>query len=331
MTITLTMKEDAELRAEAKQNSLRTLSQEPLELLCEVPQQFGKGYERYIEVYPQLWLSIWDYEYHDEVQVKIPDWNHPVQFTVLLSGIITDSFGQVGEGHTLVSGSGVQRKMTVQEPKFQRLLGINIRMSPDLLRTFFPGKDGNLAPELGFLAKGNDWQTLIYPETNPGIQGVAQQIVNCSMQGISKRIFLQGKVMELIALQLAPILSVQGVQERAKLKAGTIAQIQYAKDILLMHLDNPPSMLELAQRVGVSDRTLRRGFQELFGTTVFRYLSDKRMEWAEQLLRQENLTVAEVAHRIGYSHQGRFAEAFKRRFMITPGECLSGKKSVSEL
>lgn len=261
MTITLTVKEDAELWAEAKQNSLRTSSQEPLELLCEVPRQLGKGYERYIEVYPQLWLTIGDYEYHDEVHFKIPDWDHPVQFNVHLLGITRDSFRQIGGGHTLVSGSGVQRKMTVQVPKFQRILNIDIHMSPDLLRTFFPGKDGNLAPELGFLVKGNDWQALIYPETNPAIQGVAQQIVNCSMQGISKRIFLQAKVMELMALQLAPILNAQGVQERAKLKAGTIAQIHYAKDILLMHLENPPSMLELAQRVGVSDRTLRRGFQ----------------------------------------------------------------------
>ncbi|WP_322742553.1 helix-turn-helix domain-containing protein [Gloeocapsopsis crepidinum] len=38
--------------------------------------------------------------------------------------------------------------------------------------------------------------------------------------------------------------------------------------------------------------------------------------------------MAEVAHRVGYSHQGRFAEAFKRRFMITPSECLFGKKSI---
>lgn len=50
------------------------------------------------------------------------------------------------------------------------------------MRTFFPGQDGDLAPELRFLVKGNDWQVLIYPETNPAIQGVAQQIVNCSMQ-----------------------------------------------------------------------------------------------------------------------------------------------------
>ena len=72
-------------------------------------------------------------------------------------------------------------------------------------------------------------------------------------------------------------------------------------------------------------------FKKCLGLQYFATLHEKRMEWAEQLLRQGNMTIAKVAHRIGYSHQGRFAEAFKRRFLITPSECSSGKKSVSEL
>jgi AraC-like DNA-binding protein len=67
-------------------------------------------------------------------------------------------------------------------------------------------------------------------------------------------------------------------------------------------VENPPSLLELAQLVGVSDRTLRRSFQELFGTTVFGYLTEKRMEQAEILLREGNSSVAEVANIVGYSH-----------------------------
>ena len=87
-------------------------------------------------------------------------------------------------------------------------------------------------------------------------------------------------------------------------------------------------MLELAQQVGVSDRTLQRGFRELFGTTVFGYLTEQRMELAEQWLRQGNFTVTEIATMAGYSNPGHFAAAFKRQFGITPRECLLGKMSV---
>ncbi|MFQ4142477.1 AraC family transcriptional regulator [Chlorogloeopsis sp. ULAP02] len=332
MTITLTMKEEWELWAEAKENSPQPLKRESFEIIREVPRQLGKGYVRDIEVHPELLLSISDYEFYDDVVTQITEWDHPLQFCVLLSGRTTDEYGgQLGEGYTCISGSGVQRKMLLKSLKSQRL-GIDIEMSPDLLATFFPDEEGEIPKQLRSLAKGNDWQTLLYPEMTTAIRGTAQQIINCPYQGMTKRMYLQGKVLELIALQLAPILSAQdGLQPAPRLKADTIARIHLAREILLTNLENPPSLLELTQIVGVSDRTLRRGFRELFGTTVFRYLTEKRMEWAEQLLRQGNITIAEVAHRVGYSHQGRFAETFKRKFMITPSECLSGKKSVSEL
>jgi len=330
MTITLTMKEDWELWAEANQNSPQAPEKEPFEIISQMPKQLGKGYLRDIEVHPDLWLTIWDCEYHDDVLYKIPEWDHPLQFCVLLSGKVIDEYGgQSGEGYTCISGSGIQRKMLTKSPKF-RQVGVDIHMPPNLLATFFPDETGEIPQQLRLLAKGNDWQTLLYPETTAAIQGVAQQIVNCPFQGITKRMYLQGKVLELMALQLAPILSTQdGLQPEPRLKTDTIARIHLAREILVARLENPPSLLELAQSVGVSDRTLQRGFKEMFGKTAFSYLTEKRMESAEQLLRQGNITITEVAHRVGYSEPRRFAEAFKRRFGITPSGCLFGRKSFS--
>ncbi|MHC5819518.1 MAG: hypothetical protein ACYT04_27480 [Nostoc sp.] len=82
-----------------------------------------------------------------------------------------------------------------------------------------------------------------------------------------KRMYLQGKVIELMALQLAPIFADQGGSHYSpRLKPATIARIDNARDILLSRLENPPSIVELAQLVGVSNSTLKRGFTELFGT-----------------------------------------------------------------
>ncbi|MBP5974013.1 helix-turn-helix transcriptional regulator [Brasilonema sp. CT11] len=329
MTITLTLKEEAQLWDEAVQNSTCNTASEPFEIFYQIPKQLGKGHMRDIEVHPQLWLSIWDYQYHDDVLVTVPAWNHPVQFSVLLSGIVADQTSEyVGGGHTLISGGGVQRAITIETRK-SRHVGVSIHMPPDLLATFFPTQDGQIPPELSLLAKGNDWQTLLYPETTTAINFVAQQMIDCPYKGMTKLMYLQAKVLELMALQLAPILADQGgLHSSMRLKGQTIARLHYAREILLSNLENPPSILELALQVGVSDRTLRRGFQKLFGTTVFGYLTDKRMEWAEQLLRQGNTTVAAVANRIGYTHQGRFALAFKRKYGITPSECFFGKMSV---
>jgi AraC-like DNA-binding protein len=329
MTITLTMQEESQLWAQANYNSPQPPERESFETLFEMPERLGNGYEREIKVHPHLWLGILDCEYHNNVLLKIPEWEHPLQFFVLLSGKIIDEYGgQVGEGYTCISGSGVQRQMVFQSSK-SRHMGIDIHMSPDLLATFFPDEVGEISQQLRFLVKGNDWQTLLYPQTTTAIEGVVQQIINCPYQGTTKQMYLQAKVLELITLQLAPILSARdGLQSSPRLKQETIARIHYAREILLSRLENPPSLLELAQIVGVSERTLRRGFQELFGTTVFGYLTSKRMQQASQLLRSGKLSVAEVANLSGYSQQGHFAAAFKRKFGITPRECLLGKKNI---
>ncbi|MEH2413141.1 hypothetical protein [Nostoc sp.] len=160
---------------------------------------------RNIEVYPQVWLGISNYEYHDDVLYQGWDCVHPLEFGIRLSGTTRDEFGgQIGEGYTLISGGGIQRKMTYLDS--QAYMGISLCMPPELLATFFSTEDGEIPPQLRFLAKGNEWQTLLYPKTTTAIQTVAQQIVNCPYQGMTKRLYLQGKVLELMALQLDPLL-----------------------------------------------------------------------------------------------------------------------------
>ncbi|MEH1832303.1 MAG: AraC family transcriptional regulator [Nostoc sp.] len=319
MTIILTPKEERELWAEAKLNSLQ--NPEPNEFIYQVPKQLGKGYMRDIEVYPHLWLSISDSEYHDDVLEEVPEYNHPLQFGVGLLGVNTDD--------TLISGAGVQRSWIFKTPKYQRFVGFDIHMPPSLLATFFPTEGGEIPSQFSLLAKGDDWQTMLHPKKTAAIHSVAEQIINCPYQGITKRMYLQVRVLELIRLQLTPIITDQGgLQPQPRFRAGTLERIYQAREILLSRLENPPSLLELAQLVGISDRTLQRGFQRLFGTTVFGYLTDKRMERAKCWLREGNRTVLEVAIMTGYSNPTHFSVAFKRKFGISPSQCLLGKKSV---
>ncbi|WP_236556845.1 helix-turn-helix transcriptional regulator [Calothrix sp. PCC 7507] len=322
----MTEKECNELWAEAEQN--RQQNSESDDFLYQVPQHIGAGYVEKMEIYPHLWLSIFDYQYHDRTLFKTPDHHHLLQFCVFLSGVTTNEHGgKIDQKHTLISGSGIQRGMILESQKSQRFVGVDINMPAELLKTFFPTKDGEMISELGFLAKDNDWQSVLYPQITPTVKGVVEQMINCSYTGVMKRMFLQVKTLEIIALQLAPIITDQD-EPQPRFRAGTVERIYQAREILLTCIDNPPTLLELAQQVGVSDRTLQRGFQRLFGTTVFGYLTDKRMEQAAQWLREGNRTVLEVAIMTGYSNPTHFSVAFKRKFGISPSQCFLGKKSV---
>ena len=330
MTITITEKEQQILWEEAKQTVLPAFELGSFESFHLFPQSVGWGHVQVIEVSSDVYLELWNFTCCDDVQIKIPISKHPVQFTVLLSGQLETSSGHcLSAKHTLISGSGIQQAMTIEFQKPQPFIGVNIEMSPERLASFFPGVDGQLAPELSLLVKNNDWQTLVYPKSSGAMKRIVQQILHCPYQGITKRMYLQAKILELMTLQLDALLAFPDIpQPVSRLKPKTITQLYHAREILRSHLEHPPSLSELAQQVGISDRTLRRGFQELFGTTVLGYVINLRLEQAEQLLREGNRTVCEVANLVGYSQLGHFAAAFRRKFGIAPSDCLRSKKAV---
>jgi len=315
------------------QSSRHNLLLDEFELLYEVPKCIGQGYIREIELSPGLWLEILNYEYHDRLTIKAPVHDHLVQFMILSSGLIhhNEVYPTLGGNCSYLSGSGIAPSCVAKFQKSQRITGIDVHIKPELLEALF-SRDPGQSPNLKLLVKDNDWKVSFFPETTLAMQVAVQQILNSPFQGVTRRLYLQAKVFELLAMQLEPILADHGqYQSVPRLKPETIARLHHAKEILAARLEHPPSSVELAQQVGVSDRTLRRGFQELFGTTVFGYLTHQRMEQAAQLLREGNMTVAEVANLVGYSHLGHFAAAFRRKFGITPNQCLMGRKFVRRL
>ncbi|MEM6611878.1 MAG: AraC family transcriptional regulator [Cyanobacteria bacterium P01_C01_bin.72] len=162
----------------------------------------------------------------------------------------------------------------------------------------------------------------------PQMRTIVHQIWDHPYQGAIARMYLEAKVIKLLAIQFAPLIEFKPHAVRATLKRKSIDCIYQAKNILETQLEYPPSIFELAQQVGVSERTLRRGFRELFSTTIVGYLTSLRMEKAEELLREGKLSISEIANQVGYSHLGNFSTAFKRQFGITPSQCITGKKTL---
>ena len=157
---------------------------------------------------------------------------------------------------------------------------------------------------------------------------IIQEIWQHPYQGAIARMYLEGKVLELLALQLAQISESELNLFKSSFKPQTIDRIYQAKDILATRLENPPSILELARTVELGESTLRGGFRKLFDTTVIGYLTTLRMEQAELLLRARKLSIGEVANSLGYSNLSHFSAAFKRHFGITPSQCIAGKKAL---
>ena len=153
----------------------------------------------------------------------------------------------------------------------------------------------------------------------PGMQGIINDMKKTPLQGHLKGLYLEAKTIELFLLQVQ-LLDRQPQGIASILKPGDRDSLYAIRDYIRDHYDQPCSILQLARKAGINQTKLKKGFKELFGTTVFGYVLDIRLEAAKQLLLEEKLFVGEVSDRIGYKHPHHFAAAFRRKFGILPGD-----------
>jgi AraC-like DNA-binding protein len=85
-----------------------------------------------------------------------------------------------------------------------------------------------------------------------------------------------------------------------------------ALQALVFELEHGPASLgDIANRLALSERTLRRRLRAL-GTSYNKILQDVRSCAAQEWLRDSNLTMESIAWRLGYTETANFRHAFKR-------------------
>lgn len=95
-----------------------------------------------------------------------------------------------------------------------------------------------------------------------------------------------------------------------------------AREVLLQHIGEPLTIKELSRKVAINECYLKKGFKELFGTTIFDFYQSQRMEHARYLLYEKGLSVTEVSVLLGYSSISHFSTAFKKHTGLKPCELL---------
>lgn len=86
--------------------------------------------------------------------------------------------------------------------------------------------------------------------------------------------------------------------------------LRRVRDNIDRRFAEPLALDELAALAGMSRFHLIREFRSAYGETPMRYLSRRRIERAQDLLRYANLTVTEICMAVGYSSLGSFSSRF---------------------
>ncbi len=196
---------------------------------------------------------------------------------------------------------------------------VEIELSVDFLRRLFHN-DLEVLRDFGKNIERNHPAVMgnrSFPVT-PAMNRLLSEVRDCPYTGSLKKLFVEAKVVELLTLQISQINASE--EGRKNLKRSDIDKLYEVKDLLLRNIDAPFSIEELARVAGLNRTKLQEGFKELFGTTIFGYISDTRLEEARRHILDPGsaLSISEIAAMSGYKNPQHFTAAFKRKFGYLP-------------
>lgn len=95
-----------------------------------------------------------------------------------------------------------------------------------------------------------------------------------------------------------------------------------AKAITMMdkNIETPLTIGEIADEVGLTERSLQRLFQRIVGKTPKTFYRELRLEAARRLLSRTDWPLAEIAAACGFGSRAAFSRAYKEHYQETPGQ-----------
>lgn len=218
-------------------------------------------------------------------------------------------------------------KGTTQWKKGQHFHGIEITIFEDyftdVLRPNFPN-----VIDFDSILKN---YTYIYLPLE--IIDIISQLQSLNHENSLNSLYLESKILECLAILINELTKSQenafsnqinygnihiGTNRTIKLTSSDIQAIQKAHDILEKSYTNPPTVRALSKMVFLNEQKLKAGFSKHYHMSIGEYTNRLRMNVAANLLSTTDLSVEDIAYKVGYNYSANFSKMFKKTYGKTP-------------
>ena len=216
-----------------------------------------------------------------------------------------------------------QQKLPINLEIKPKTTQVSLLISIEKFHSLFSKEAGYIS----FLNKDNV-NKKYYDDTvlKPSAIVVLKQMIKPNINSSIKNLYVKGKIYELLSLYFQKDEVSDGEYCPFLVDERDVAKIRQAKDIIISRMVDPPSLQDLANETGLNLKKLKEGFKQIYGDTVYSFLFDYKMEHAKRLLENNQLNVAEIGHKVGYSTSSHFIAAFKKKFGTTPKQYVMNLK-----
>ena len=101
-------------------------------------------------------------------------------------------------------------------------------------------------------------------------------------------------------------------------RAEQVEIIRQIHDQLTGNLQQRFSIESLSKQYLMNPTTLKQLFKAVYGTSIAAHIREHRMAYAARLLRTSDLSIADIAQKVGYDSQSRFSSVFKEKYHMLP-------------
>lgn len=286
---------------------------------------FVKGVIHTISVKPGIFLSLADYSLKEPVRFRFS--TNEEKTKVMGIGFCLSGYGHShpeclkkpfdiipGESIFYSFPSGIEFCETI---KSKKMLNLTISIETCFIESCLKEFSGFLPDESVFLSDNISHNSKVM---SGDVQNLINQILCCPFSGISRKFFLEAKVMEI----LSNIFQENSMRYSKKTKKGIkpedIKKIQKTAAIIKLSADNFKNLESIAKSVGMCRSRLHEYFSLVYGVTPFEYLREFRVETAKSFLLNDKMSIREISSYLGFANTSHFDGIFKKMVGILPGD-----------
>jgi AraC-like DNA-binding protein len=212
--------------------------------------------------------------------------------------------------------------------KIDRLLAthesrsITIAMRRSQLWGYLEEEHTAASPTLrSFICRKRSTPRLTVAEPAAAELSAAAEVIDCAGVGSMPRTHIEARIMGLFSLILDRFQADEGKPPPVlRITGRDLRLLGGVREFLQTCFTEPPTLHQLARGFGINRNKLCRGFQLLYGTTIYDFCRILRLQKAQEMLTDPQLSLTEIAFSAGFSSASAFSTAFARHFGSPPSQ-----------
>ncbi|MDB4583080.1 helix-turn-helix transcriptional regulator [Draconibacterium sp.] len=157
----------------------------------------------------------------------------------------------------------------------------------------------------------------VFEEIKPEMLHIISEItdgIDNGAHACASNLYLECKTTELLAVFLEKLIERPLNVSISNLNSSNVEKLFQVKVSQLKNISNTPPLKSLAKEVGFSESKLQKGFEQVFGKSIYQYALYEKMLAAKKMLKSRKNSISEV----GYSNLSHFTKAFRNQFGVNP-------------